>query len=62
VSRDKAEGLQERLELFRDELEKKTGELVVFEVEAIPIDILRFRAAPDGEKDQGASSRPRIDE
>jgi len=62
VSRDKAEGLQERLELFRDELEKKAGEPVVFEVEAIPIDILRFRAAPDGEKDQGASSRPRIDE
>ena len=56
VPRDKVEGLHERLELFRDELEKKAGEPVVVEIEAIPIEIVRFRAAPDGGKDQGAPS------
>lgn len=36
------------MELFRYELEKKTDAPVVVAIEAIPIDILRFRAAPDG--------------
>jgi len=46
---------QELLELFRDELEKKIGEPVVIEVEAIPVDILHFRAVPNGDNNQGVS-------
>jgi hypothetical protein len=58
VPRDKADGMQKRLDLFRDELENKAGEPIVIEVEAIPIEILRFRAAPDGYDNQGASQVP----
>ena len=50
VARDKAEGLQVRVDLFRDVLEEKVGEPVIIEIEAVPIDIIRFRSAPDLEK------------
>jgi uncharacterized membrane protein len=56
VLHDKVEDLQERLDLFRDVLEEKAGVPVVAEIEAIPIEIVRVRAAPDGGKDQGAPS------
>ena len=58
VPRDKVEGLPARLELFRHELEEKVGEPVIFEIEAIPVDIVLFRSAPDGDEDQGALSSP----
>jgi hypothetical protein len=58
VARDKVEGLQARLELFRRELEKKAGEPVIIEIEAIAVDIVNFRSAPDGDEDQGALSSP----
>jgi uncharacterized hydrophobic protein (TIGR00271 family) len=61
VPRDKIGGVQERLGLFRDELEKKAGEPVVIEAEVTPIEILRFRAAPAGESNQGASQARRQD-
>jgi uncharacterized hydrophobic protein (TIGR00271 family) len=50
VPRDKADGIQKRLDLIRDELEKKAGEPVILEIEVIPVDILRFRSAPDRDK------------
>ena len=62
VARDKVEGLPARLELFRNELEKKPGEAVIVEIEAIPVDIVHFRSAPDGDKDQGVPLSPRIGE
>ena len=62
VPRDKIEGVQARLGLFRDELEKKAGEPVVIEAEVIPIEILRFRAAPAEDSNQGASQAKRQDE
>jgi len=58
MARDKVEGYPARLELFRHELEKMVGEPVIIEVEAVPIDILLFRSAPDSDKDQGALSSP----
>ena len=61
VSRDKAEGVPARLDLFRHELEKQVGEPVIIEVETTPVDILLFRSVPDGDKAQGAPS-PTIDE
>ena len=43
VPRDKADGLQQRLELFRDELEKQAGEPVIVEMDVSPIDVMHFR-------------------
>ena len=62
VSHEKADGLLHRIDLFRDELEKKAGVPVVVEVEAIPVNTLRFRAAPDGYTAQGAAPTPKIGE
>ena len=56
IEKDMLDGYPELLELFRSELEKKMGESVVIEVEAIPVDILHFRAAPDGLIDRDAPS------
>ncbi len=53
VARDRVEGLPARLELIRDELEKRAGEPVVIEIEVKPVDILLFRSPPDGDKAQG---------
>ena len=50
--RDGLEGYPARLELFRRELEEKAGEPVIVEIEAVPVDIVHFRSAPDGDKDQ----------
>ena len=58
VARDRVEGLPARLELFRHELEEKAGEPVIIEIEAIRVDIVLFRSAPDGDEDQGALSSP----
>ena len=54
VLHDKVEDLQGHLDLFRKVLEEKAGVPVVAEIEAIPIEIVRVRSAPDGVKDQGA--------
>ena len=54
VPRDKADGIQERMDLLRHELEEKIGEPVIIKIEATPVDILHFHSAPDGDKDQGA--------
>jgi uncharacterized hydrophobic protein (TIGR00271 family) len=54
MHRDAVEGYQARLELFRRALEEKAGEPVVIEIEAIPVDIVNFRSAPDGNKDPGS--------
>ena len=62
VARDKVEGLPARLELFRHELEEKVGEPVIIEIEAIPVDLVVIRSAPDGDKDQGAPLTPAIGE
>lgn len=62
VPRDKIEGIPARLDLLRDELEKRVGETVIVEIEAIPIDIVHFRSAPDGDKEQGVPLSPRIGE
>jgi uncharacterized hydrophobic protein (TIGR00271 family) len=62
VAYDKVEGLPARLELFRRELEKKAGEPVIIEVEAVPIEVLLFRSAPADEKDQGIPSTPTVGE
>ena len=51
ISRDMLEDYPEKLELFRHELEKKTGEPVIIEIEAIPVDIVLFRSAPDGDEE-----------
>jgi len=61
VPRDKLEGIPARIDLLRRELEKKAGESVVVEIEAIPVDILLFRSASDTDKDQGVLS-PRTGE
>jgi uncharacterized hydrophobic protein (TIGR00271 family) len=58
VARDKVEGLPVRLELFQQELEEKVGEPVVIEVEAILVDVVLFRSAADGDKDQDAPLSP----
>ena len=55
VPRDKADGLQERMELVHDELEKKAGEPVIIEAELIPIDIMRYRVVPHGDNNKGAN-------
>ena len=62
VPRDKVDGVQARLELFRHELEERAGEPVIIEIEAVPVDIVHFRSAPDGDNDQGAQSSPTISE
>ena len=62
VAREKVEGLPERLDLFRHELEEKAGEPVIIEIEAIPVDIVHFRSAPDGDKEQGGPLSPTIGE
>jgi len=54
MPRDAVEGYQARLDLFRRALEEKAGEPVVVEIEAIPVDIVNFRSAPDGNKDPGS--------
>ena len=54
VPRDKADGIQERMDLLRHELEEKIGEPVIIKIEATPVDIFHFHSAPDGDKDQGA--------
>jgi uncharacterized membrane protein len=51
VPRDKVDGVPARLDLFRRELEEKAGEPVIVEIEAIPVDIVLFRSAPDGDKE-----------
>jgi uncharacterized hydrophobic protein (TIGR00271 family) len=53
IARDRVEGYPVRLELFRRKLEEKAGEPVIIEVEAIPVDIVHFRSAPNGDKGQG---------
>jgi hypothetical protein len=50
VARDKVEGLPARLDLFRQELTEKVGEPVFFELEAIAVDIVSIRSAPDLEQ------------
>lgn len=62
VARDKVDYLPERLELFRRELEEEAGEPVIIEIEAIEVDRVFFRSAPDGDKDQGRLSRPTTSE
>jgi hypothetical protein len=62
VSRDKVEGLPARMELFRHELEEKAGEPVIIEIEAVPVDIVNFRFAPDSDKNQGGPLSPTIGE
>jgi uncharacterized hydrophobic protein (TIGR00271 family) len=62
IPRDMLEGYPEQLELFRSELEKRVGESVVIEIEAIPVDIVHFSAAPDGDKNHGAPLIPEIGE
>ena len=56
VLHDKVGDLQENLDVFRDVLEEKAGVLVVAEIEASPIEIVRVRAVPDGVEDQGGPS------
>lgn len=58
VGRDRVAGIPARLELFRHLLEEQAGEPVIIEIEAIPVDTVFFRSAPDGDKDQGALSSP----
>jgi uncharacterized hydrophobic protein (TIGR00271 family) len=60
IPSDKVEGLPARLELFRHELEKKVGEPIIIEIEAIPIDVVLVRSAPDGDKDKGVQSSPTV--
>jgi hypothetical protein len=62
VARDKVEGLPARLDLLRHELEEKAGQPVIFEIEAMPVDIVLIRSAPDGDKDHGAPLTPAIGE
>ena len=62
MPRDRVEGLPARLDLFRHELEEKVGEPVIIGVEVVPVDIVHFRSAPDGDKDQAAQSTPAIGE
>jgi len=50
---DRVGGFPARLELFRRELEDKAGQPVIVEIEAIPVDVVLFRSAADGDKDQG---------
>jgi uncharacterized hydrophobic protein (TIGR00271 family) len=50
VARDKVEGLRARLDLFRQELTEKAGQPVFFELEAIAVDIVSIRSAPDLEQ------------
>jgi hypothetical protein len=50
------------MELFRHELEEKAGEPVIIEIEAIPVDIVNFRFAPDSDKNQGGPLSPTIGE
>jgi len=51
VARDKVESLQAHLDLFRHELEEKAGQPVILEIEAIPVDIVLIRSAPDSDKE-----------
>jgi uncharacterized hydrophobic protein (TIGR00271 family) len=60
--RDRLEGGQARLDLFRHELEEKVGEPVVIDVEVIPVDIVRLHSAPDSDKDKDATLSPPIGE
>jgi hypothetical protein len=62
VARDKVEGIPARLDLFRHELEEKAGEPVILEIEAMQVDIVLIRSAPDGDKDHGAPLTPAIGE
>ena len=50
LPRDSLEGAQARLDLYRHLLEEKVGEPVIVEIEAIPVDIMLFRSARDGDK------------
>jgi uncharacterized hydrophobic protein (TIGR00271 family) len=59
IPRNMLDGYQDQLEFFRSELEKKVDESVVIEIEAIPVEVLRFRAAPHGDNNQGASQTRR---
>ena len=52
LPRNRVEGYGERLDLFRQALEEELGQPVVLEVEAVPVDVLNFRSAPDGLADQ----------
>jgi hypothetical protein len=47
LPRDKVEGFQSRMDLFRDELEKEAGIPVTLEIEARQVDILLIRSVPD---------------
>ena len=47
LPREKAEGLQSRMDLFRGELEKKAGIPVTLEIEARQVDLLVIRSVPD---------------
>ena len=58
ISRDKVEGLESRLKLFQNELEKKVGEPIIIEVEAVPVDILNFRVTSNKNKNQNAQEIP----
>ncbi len=49
VRRDRVERIPARLDLFRRELEEKVGEPVIMEIEAIPVDVVLFRSASDGD-------------
>jgi len=62
VARDKVEGVPARLVLLRRELEKKAGQPMIIEIEAVPVDVVHFRSAPDGDKDQAAPLTPTIGE
>jgi uncharacterized hydrophobic protein (TIGR00271 family) len=47
LPRGKVEGIHARIDLFRDELEKKSGVPVIVEIEARPVDLLLIRSVPD---------------
>jgi uncharacterized hydrophobic protein (TIGR00271 family) len=50
VARNKVEGLPARLRLLRRELEKKAGQPVIIEIEAVAVDVVRVHSAPDPDK------------
>ncbi|SHH94210.1 DUF389 domain-containing protein [Ferrimonas marina] len=56
IAEDRVEGAQERLNLYREMLEREIRESVVIETEVIPVQLLKFRSAalPAEEQPEGA--------
>ncbi len=58
LPRDALAAYPTRLKWLRQELEKRLGERIILEVDAVPVDLVQFRAAPSDDEGHDARFNP----